>query len=266
MAGELNINLASAARDPSPTFSIRTQNRDFGTHALSSEEANLLETQFNILINDLDSRLMSEIFMQRRQEIADVAALAKNQFDERLFGGINAADNEIGFDLLRPGHVRADPATGDIQNNWFQTHEDGWYDWIGDGTAANDYTVDDDQVVVVFGVVDTGSYLVEEDAGALNEFERLDYTPTSTVNVDRFGRNVDMLPKDLNSAKLTDNENDILVSSIPTMVGTDRDRIHIRLQSDLPQSLQDADADVISEPRLVGLTFGVGAYMNQEEF
>lgn len=266
MAGEITVDLADAARNPSDTFSIRTQNRDFSTEGLSSSEAELLEEQFNVLINDLDSRLLTEIFLQRQQDIADVAALAKNQFDERLFGGINAADNEIGFDLLRPGHIRADPSDGSIENNWFYTHTDGWDDWIGDGTSDNDYTIDEDQIVLVLGMVDPGAYLVEEDAGSLEQFERISYTPTSTVNVDRFGRNVDMLPKDVNQTKLTDNDNDILVSALPTMVGTDRDRVHVRLQSDLPTALEDADAEVISEPMLVGLTFGVGAYMNQEEF
>ena len=261
MAGELNIELANALTSPSDTFSIRTQNRDFGTQRLSSDEASLFETQFNTLINDLDSRLVSEMFMQRRQNIADALALSKNQFDERLFGGINAADNEIGFDMLRPGHVRADPATGDTVNDWYYTHEDGWNDWIGDG-GDNDYVVDDDQVVLVLGVVDPGALVFDDETEEL--VDHLAYTPTSGIDVDRFGRNVDMLPKDLNDGKLLDNDNDVLMQSVPTLVGTDRDRVHIQLRSDVPDEL--SDYTILSQPRLVGLTFGVGAYMNEQDY
>lgn len=267
MKENLNISLSSAVRNPDSKFSIRTQNRDFGTHRFSRDESNLFEAQFNTLINDLDSRLMTQIFKQREDEIALAASLAKNQFDEKLFGGVNAADNEIGFDLLRPGHIRADPENGEIMNTWFYEHDsDGWSDWIGDGTSEKDYNIDEDQVVLVLGVMDTGVMIIDEDAGAINSFEREDYTATSAFNIDRFGRNVDMLPKDLNNGKVGDNENNMLLQSLPTVIGTDRDRVHLRLRSDLPQELVDADATVVSEPRLIGVTFGVGSYMNKEDF
>jgi len=66
-----------------------------------------------------------------------------------------------------------------------------------------------------------------------------------------------MLPKDLHSAKMTDNENDVLIQSLPTMVGSDRDRVHLRARFDEPGTY---------EPRLLGFTYGVGSYMNQEDF
>jgi len=266
MAGDKKVNLASTVRNASDPFSIRTQNKDFGVHPFSSSEADLFESQFNTFLNDIDSRIVTDILIQREDEIALAAAYAKNQFDEKLFGGINAADNEIGFDILRPGHIRADPADGEVQNDWFYEHTDGWNDWIGDGTSDNDYSIDEDQVVVVLGVVDSGVLIVEEEDGTINTFERENYTATSGINVDRFGRNVDMLPKDMNSGKIPDNDNSLLTQSIPTMIGADRDRVHLRLRSDVPAALEDANASVYSEPRLVGVTFGVGSYMNQEDF
>lgn len=263
----VDLNVSSQAQSPPGSFGIRTQNRDFSTESLDEEESSIFEEQFNKLINDFDSRLIAELFKSREEQIANVATLAKNQFDEKLFGGINAADNEIGFDILRPGHIRADPATGNIVNNWLFTHpSDGWNNWIGDGTSSNDYTIDEDQVIVVVGIADQAAYLVEENAGDLPVFEREQYSPTSAINIERFGRNVDMLPKDLNNLQVIDNKNGYQIQALPTMVGTERDRIHARLRSTVPQPILDANATLISEPRLLGITFGVGDFMNQEEF
>jgi len=267
MVGDKVISLASKVREPEDTFNIKTQNRDFGTERFSRKESDLFEAQFNTLINDLDSRLMTDIFMQRQDEIALAAAHAKLQFDEKLFGGVNAADGEIGFDLIRPGHVRSNPADGTAENTWIYEHTaDGWNDWIGDGTSGDDYAVSEDQVILVLGMVDSGAMIIDENTGSLNTLERENFTPTSGVNVDRFGRNVDMLPKDTNNGRIGDNDNDILTQSLPTMLGTDRDRVHLRLRSDVPQPLADANAQVFSEPRLLGVTFGVGTFMNNEDY
>jgi hypothetical protein len=250
MALQGNLDLASTAQSPPPTFNIRTQNRDFNTEPLSSDEAALFENQFNTLINDFDSRVIADMLQQRQEVIGQAAAMAKNEFDEKLFGGINAADNEIAFDVLRAGHIRAKPgtdaahssaSTGDVLNDWyFEPGSSGWNDWIGDGTSSNDYTVSSDQVLLVLGIIDQDPT-----------------TEISGLNVEYFGRNVDMLPKDLNTARTLDNENDIMVQPLPTMMATDRDRINIRLRHDYVDR---------SQPRLLGVTFGVGDYMNTEDF
>lgn len=266
MAGDLNIGLASQAQNPPGVFSIRTQNRDFNTTPLDSGEARLFEEQFNSLVNDFDSRLVSELFLQRADIVSHALAHAKQSFDERRFGGINASDNEIAFDVIRPGHVRADPDTGDVVNSWDYTHTDGWNNWIGDGTSPNNYTVDEDQVVVVLGLMDSGMDVLAQDTGTLTEFHERDTTLTTAINVNRFGRNVDMVPKDLHDARLGDNKNEILVQALPTMIGEDRDELHARLRSDVPDELGAADVRVASEPRILGVTFGVGSFMNQEDF
>lgn len=243
MAIESEIDLSERARSPANPFSIRTQNREFPTESLSNEEAEIFNEQFNMLINDLDSRLVPRLLEQRRNTIADVAGLARNQFDEKRFGGINAADNEIGFDVLRPGHIRADPEDGSSENTWeFEVSDgdDGWNDWIGDGSSDNNYTVSEDQVVLVLGFM-----------------EMSDNNGISAINVDEFGRNVDMIPKDLNDSRVPDNDNELQMQAIPTLVGTENDQIHVRLR---------ADESGTYEPRLIGLTFGVGKYMNKEDY
>jgi hypothetical protein len=199
--GDLSLNIAPDVQSPDETFSIRTQNKDFTTYQLSEKEASLFQEQFNVLVNDFDSRLSAELFKQRSSIIGNVASHAKQQFDEKLFGGINAGDNEIAFDVLRPGHIRADPSTGNVVNEWDYIHSgdgtntsagDGWSDWIGDGSSANDYTVDEDQVILALGFMDTPAMVFQTDgSGNLNGFETvLDKPVTSGVNVERFGRNV----------------------------------------------------------------------------
>jgi hypothetical protein len=73
-------------------------------------------------------------------------------------------------------------------------------------------------------------------------------------------------PKHNNDSRTQDNKNDQYIQSLPTVVGTDRDRVHVRLESNIPQYYSDGDFVVMSEPRLLGVSFGVGSYMNQEEF
>lgn len=239
-ARNLTVDLANAARSPSSTFAIRTQNRDFSTEPLTDDEAGLFETQFNTLINDFDSQLLSQLFQERSQDIADVAALSKNLFDEKMFGGINADDNEVGFDVLRPGHIRADPSSGSAENDWyFEPGSTGWNDWIGDG-SSNNYTVSEDQVILVLGFMDQDKS-----------------TEVSGFNVQEFGRNVNMIPKDLNDARTFDNKNELMIQSLPAMVGTELDDVHIRLRHDRVSE---------SQPRLLGITFGVGSYMNTEDY
>lgn len=265
MAGDQEIDLASALSGIDSTFNIRTQNRDFSTENFSSSETDLFNEQFNTIVNDFDSRLKSELYDQRSAMIANTAGFSKQQFDEKLFGGINASDNEIAFDVIRPGHIRADPSDGSVLNNWTYTHSDGWNDWIGDGSSANNYTVDEDQVTLVLGFSDTPAMVVDTTNNEV--VETLDYPATTGVNVDRFGRNVDMLPKDLNDSRYQDNKNDQNIQALPAMVANERDQIHVRLESSVPDVVADnGDYELVSEPRLLGVTFGVGNHMNQEEF
>lgn len=236
-----SLNLADTAQNPGSKFTIRTQNRTFNAEALPQDEAQLFEQQFNGLINDFADREHMQLFKSREEEIALAATHAKNNFNKKAFGGVNAGDNEISMDVIRPGHIRADPSDGSTINDWyFSPGSSGWNDWIGDGTSSNDKTVGEDALFLVIGF--------------------LDQDPTTQVsgfNVERFGRNVNMTPKDLHNAKVPDTQNEILTQALPTMLASENDRIHVRLRH---------DRDVESQPRLLGVTFGMGHHMNQEDF
>lgn len=233
-------NMQSALTNPGGNFSVPVHNKSFPTESFDSDEAEMFTSQLDTILTGTSSEVMGNLFERRASTIGRVAAYAKHELDSKVFGGINAGDNEIGFSVLRPGHIRADPANGNSQNDWyFDPSTAGYEDWIGDG-STNNYDVGEDQVVNVFGFTDQDSN-----------------TEVSGVNVQRFGRNMDMLPQDLNDARMRDNDTEQAVVELPTLVGSDNDSVHIRL---------DHSRLVESQPRLMGITYGIGAYLNTESY
>lgn len=245
-------NISSVAQSPDAEFNLRSQGKNFPTHALNSEESGLLQTQLEDLMAPFESSLLGNLISQRQDAIALTASFAKQVFDEKLFGGINAGDNEIAFDVLRPGQIFSD-AGGTLHNDWYfepgvtggttwTNNQTGgkWVDWIGDGTSGNNYTVGQDQVTVALAFMD-------QDVS----------TEVSGVNVDQFGRNVNMIPQDLNVLRLRDNNREQQIEPLPTLIAQENDEIHTKLRY---------DRQVESQPRLFGFTFGLGSFMNSEDF
>jgi hypothetical protein len=227
--------------NPAGTFEVPVHNKSFATQSFTQEESDLLISQLNSLLIGLNSAQLGKVVADRADTIARVATHAKQELDSKVFGGINAGDNEIGFSVLRPGQIRADPSTGDPVDDWyFDPGTTGWTEWIGDGSGAN-YTVGEDQVVVVFAFQD-------QEPGN---------TEISGINVDQFGRNMDMLPQDMNDMRLRDNETEQQVQELPTLVASDNDDVHVRLRY---------DRNVESQPRFYGFSFGIGAFLNNEDY
>lgn len=234
------FDLQSMLTNPQSEFSLQAQGKNFPTASLNSGEAELLQNQMNNIISALPSSTARQIFTERQSVIASAAAFSKQVFDEKLFGGLNAGDNEIGFDVLRPGHIRSDPATGSAENDWyFDPNGTGWVDWIGDG-SSNNYTGTEDQVSVVLGFVDQDTS-----------------TEVSGLNIDEFGRNVDMLPKDLNDMRLRDNDTELQIEPLPSLILQENDDVHAKLRY---------DREVESQPRLLGFTFGIGSFLDNEDY
>lgn len=233
-------DVGSIAQSPDDEFDLQAQGKSFPTNPLTSAESRLLQNQLESIMTAYPSSVVNELVNQRQDAIALTAAFAKNVFDEKLFNGVNAGDNEIGFDVLRPGQIFQD-STGTVQNDWyFQSGSTGWVDWIGDG-AANNFTLTEDQVSVVLGFIDQEAAPSE----------------ISGINVDTFGRNVDMLPQDLNDMRLQDNENGIQTKALPTLIAQENDDVYIKLRY---------DRDVERQPRLFGFTFGLGTFLNTEDY
>ena len=243
-----NIDITSTLRNPGEQFSVSAHDGPFPTSAFDQAEADLFNQQLMDLIADIPSSTVAEVLEQRQETIAKAASLAKHDLEIKNFGGINAGDNEMGFSILRPGHIRRastnDPANaaGTIVNDWYFNPDDapGWVDWIGDG-GTNNFAVDDDQVILVLGFIDQEAAPSE----------------ISGVNVDTFGRNMDMLPRGINSLRLQDNETGVQIQQMQTLIGQEQDEVHARLRY---------DRSVERQPRLLGFTFGLGRFLNLEDY
>lgn len=238
------VDIISTLQSPGGRFELTSHRDPFPTEAFDSDEASLFQNQLNTLISNFDSAVLSQLLNQRQETIAKVATLAKAEMDGKTFGGVNAGDNEIGFSILRPGQIRANPSSGAAENNWYFTPSStGWVDWIGDG-ANNNYTVtsgSNEQVVLVLALMD-------QESGP---------TEVSGVNVEEFGRNMDMLPRDANDARLMDNDTEQQIIPLPALVGRENDQVYIKLRM---------DRVVERQPRLFGLNFSLGSQLDTEDY
>lgn len=238
---DFQLNLTSTLQNPGGSFRVSAHDDQFPTEGFDQSEAQLFEEQMNSLIAGVTSQEIASVLQNRQQTIAKAAGLAKDDIDGNNFGGLNAGDNEIGFSPLRPGHIRRDPNSGNVINDWFfDPGATGYTDWIGDG-SGNNMVLNGDQVVLVLGVVD----------------QEASPTPIQGFNVQDFGRNMDMLPRDLNDLRLQDNSTEVQVKEIETLIGQEGDEIHCRL---------NFDENVERQPRLLGFTFAKGRFLNQESY
>lgn len=240
------VNITGTLTNPGGKFELTAHDGAFPVEAFDQEEAELFESQLNTLIANMDSSVLTQLINQRQETIARVATLAKAEIDGKTFGGINAGDNEIGFSVLRPGHILETGGSAIVtdSDDWYAdpAGSTGWVDWIGDGTTNKTLTSGaNEQLVLALAFVDQSS----------------NQTEVSGINVDTFGRNMDMLPLDLNDAKLQDNENDLSVAPLPALVGQENDDVYIKLRF---------DRDVERQPRLFGFNFSLGSQLNTEDY
>lgn len=226
---------------PGGNFELASHANEFGTESFTQNEAQLFQNQVNDLLVGLRGTAMGALLRQRQGTLARVAAYAKAELDGNTFGGINAGDNQIGFSVLRPGHIRSDPASGASENDWFfDPDTTGVVDWIGNG-GSNNFTVSEDQVSVAFAFADQSE----------------GQSPISMLDIETFGRNMDLLPTDTNNARLRDNTTEQQAVPIPTVVASERDQVYCKLR---------VDKAVERQPRFFGVTFGLGSFLNNDEY
>lgn len=239
-------DIVSTLQNPGGQFELTVHRDPFPTEAFNQNEAQLFNSQLNTLIANLDNSVLTQLVNERQETIAKVATLAKSEFDGKTFGGINAGDNQLGFSVLRPGQILE--TTGSVlvtdNNDWYADPAGStqWLDWIGDGT--DNYTVGQDaneQVILVLGFMD-------QEKGP---------TEISGINVETFGRNMDMLPRDLNDARLQDNETEQQTVNLPALVARENDQVYIQLRF---------DRDVERQPRLFGFNFSLGTFLDNTDY
>lgn len=240
------LDIINTLTSPGGQFELTVHRDPFPTEAFDNDEAQLFQSQLNTLIANLDSAVVTQLLMQRQETISKVATLAKAEMDGKTFGGINAGDNQIGFSLLRPGQILETTGSAIVTdaNDWYAdpAGSTGWLDWIGDGT--DNYTVGQDaneQVILVLAFMD-------QEKGP---------TEISGFNVEQFGRNMDMLPRDLNDARLQDNDTEQQVIPLPALVARENDQIYTQLRF---------DRDTERQPRLLGMNFSLGTFLDTTDY
>lgn len=248
-ARETAVSMRGQLTSPEDDFSVTVHDTTFPTEGFSDAESRLFESQFNQLLADLNSSTLTQVLSQRQNTIANVAAYAKQELDGKVFGGINAGDNEIGFSELRPGHIlQSDDGT--VRNDWYfdpssDSQSSGpWYNWIGDPDSSGNggsFSVNEDQVSVVVAFAD------QSDGQSV----------ISGLDVQSWGRNMDMLPHDLNSARLRDNSTEVQMRELPTLIARDGNNIQAALRF---------DREVERQPRFFGVTFGLGSFLNSQDY
>ena len=99
------------------------QNATFAETALTAEEQTLWQTQYADLWFPPWS--LERTYINTKKAIVDAGVrAAKNALDERKFGGLNAADSEIGITTIRPGQVGlVNGATPEANNVWKWKHD-----------------------------------------------------------------------------------------------------------------------------------------------
>lgn len=214
-----------------------------------------IETFLN-LVNQVSS-IERAIYMQRARYVLGLIGLIKMSgvggATNARFKGFNPADNELGLQLIRPGHVGLATIIGVVNyNNWIwgpgapggggvaapNSHAVGvssWNNWIG--TLAAPFRM----------------------GGALGScgliymaLVSLDAAPIVAEERDVIGQRADLNPVDTRRLAIFDNENETTVYPIPTGIVPPRIGLFKELNLDIAGETEIA---------LGGFTCGLGRYL-----
>ena len=154
---------------------LDVQNATFAETALTAEEQTLLNTQWKELFMNPWNYERQYVQGKWARVEAGVRA-AKNALDERKFGGLNAANSEIGFSVIRPGQVGLVNGTIPESNNvWKWKHDcvksaynTGLENWIHSPTAATTaFAINDDSFFIPL-------YILEENCSPRIQTVKMD--------------------------------------------------------------------------------------------
>lgn len=174
--------------------------------------------------------------------IAGIQA-AKNSLDERKFGGLNAANSEIGISPIRPGHVGlVNGVPPEADNVWKWKHDCikeaqavGFENWIHSPTAPTTaYSVPEDMFIIPM-------YILEENCSPRIQTVKLD-----------IGRS-NILHYDVCACRIRDYTSGINLIPLPAMFWNELVDIFVALGFKMNGT---------TEPRLGGFTVATGQLLN----
>lgn len=221
---------------------LEIQNATFAETALTGEETQLWEQQWRELF--VPPWNFERQYINSKKSIVDsFLRAAKNALDERKFGGINAANSEIGISMIRPGHVGLVNGTvPEADNVWKWKHDCvkaanavGFEYWIHSPTVATTaYAIPDECFIMPL-------YIVEENCSPRIQ----------TIKMD-IGR-ANILHYDVAAARLRDYQTGTNIIPLPTTFWAPEMDVHIALQHKMNGT---------TEPRLGGFTVAYGSFLD----
>jgi hypothetical protein len=225
---------------------LAIQGATFAETQLTPEEQGIFDEQWKELFCPAWS--YERQFIQSRMNVvmAGIRA-AKNALDEKKFGGLNAANSELGLSMIRPGHVGlVDGTVPEANNVWKWKHDCikqtsgvGLENWIHSPTTATTaYTIASNEFIIPL-------YILEENCSP-----RL-----QTIKMD-IGRS-NILYYDVCASRIRDYTSGINLIPLPTTFwGPDVD-VLVALGFKMNGT---------TEPRLGGFTIAEGVFLDSTNY
>lgn len=161
---------------------LAIQNEDYAQTSLTPTEGALFDKQFNDLFMPAWS-LERQFIGSKMNLVRTALEVAKNSLEELTFGGLNCGNGEIGFSMIRPGHVGlVEGAVPESNNVWPWKHDCvkivnavGFENWIHSPTTATTaFAVNHDEFVYPM-------YIAEETTNAKIQCVKMDIGRTNVL-------------------------------------------------------------------------------------
>lgn len=221
---------------------LSIQNATFAETALTGEEQTLWNSQITNLWYQPWS-FERQFINSRRAIVESGIRAAKNALDERKFGGLNAANSELGISPIRPGHVGlVNGQTPEADNVWKWKHDCikeaqgvGFENWIHSPTTPTTaYSIPEEMFIIPV-------YIVEENCSPRIQ----------TVKMD-IGR-ANILHYDATACRMRDYQSGTNLIPLPTTFWAPEMDVLVALGFKMNGT---------TEPRLGGFTVGYGSILN----
>lgn len=233
----LTPRLDPSGVDSNPCTMIQAKlfQETYALAALDAEELEVFKAQFGGLLAPPGSE-ERKIMLDSLSLYVIALRAVKQALNGVKFAGLNPADTEIGFGLIRPGFTTAGSQTT-YKTTWQIALTTTWADWLY-GAAATATTIGKD-----FGLV-------------VSHLKSL-VTPEPFMSECRFqiGRTGVLIPSDTRGLRMADTENGVAVIPIPGMIFLPKSSLYARARSDV------AGTDEVA---LGGLVIGLGRALKEE--
>lgn len=223
---------------------------------MSDEEDRYFDTHFEGLFGTSDS-VLRRILSERKDTIYQGVRAIKYALENPFFRGAVPADAEIGFSLIRPGHVkgwnRAWGARNTLQDStgigWRMQYASAmiWRDWLASAAGVG--------------------FLLTQWHGLIITHLSSHNSPTPfTVGVVFNVSRSLSVPFDLHHLLIGDNVNGVSYFPVPTQIALPRGEVLVRTVSGYQHIVVGGTGAVIDSLQLGGVTVATGQFLKQETY